>query len=140
MAVASERDKGATAHDSRPFIAPTVASDIEVRYEPCIRLDEQPPRLHFIAHQPREDVVGLYCIMDVDLDKRTTLRIHRCVPELLRIHLAEPLVALDVQRGLPVAVTKARGDLVALLHAVRVIRFLALRDAEEGRLRDVHVA
>jgi hypothetical protein len=67
------------------------------------------------------------------------LRVHRRLPELLRVHLAQPLVALDRGQAL-VAVAEARRDLVALALVVGVELVLPALDLEEGRLRDVDVA
>jgi len=51
---------------------------------------------------------------------------------LLRVHLAEPLVALHVDRRLAVAVPEARRDGVALVLVVGVILFLALATRKRG--------
>src|SRR6478609_10493273 len=60
-----------------------------------VLLDELPPRLHVFAHERREDRVGRGGVVDRDLAERARRGIHRGLPQLLVIHLAETLVALD---------------------------------------------
>ncbi len=52
-------------------------------------------RLDDVAHQRREDLVRFVGVVDLDLQQRTRLRVERGLPELVGIHLAEALVALD---------------------------------------------
>src|SRR5215468_8115895 len=72
-------------------------SDVEVTHVECVLLDELPPRLDLVAHQGGEDLVGLVCILDLDLEQRARLGVHGRLPELRRVHLAETLVALDLE-------------------------------------------
>ena len=75
------------------------------------------------------------------LQQRPRLRIHRGVAELLGVHLAESLVALNVDVCRVLAVWPSRfDDLVALVDVVGVVLVLALGHAEERRLGDVDVA
>src|SRR5688500_10875610 len=108
-------------------------SNVEVRREFGVRLDEQPPRLDFVAHEPLEHLVRGNRIFDVHLQERATLRIHCGLEELSRVHLAESLVALHVDIGSAVlaAATEALRDVVSLFQVEGVVFFLPLRDAEE---------
>src|SRR6266542_4297258 len=115
-------------------------SDVEVRYELRVRFDERPARLDLVTHQRLEHLVGEDRVLDVHLEDRACLRIHRRRPELTRIHLSESLVALDVDRALAFAVAETRHVVVTLLLVVRVVLLLPLRHAIERRLRDVEVA
>src|SRR5690554_4054983 len=72
-------------------------SDVEVLHAARVRLDELAPRLDGVAHQRREDHVGFGHVLDADFEERPRLRIHRRLPELLRVHLTEALVALDLE-------------------------------------------
>src|SRR5213593_1910924 len=71
------------------------ASDVEVFDVEGILLDELAARLHGIPHKNGEDLVRLDGVGDVDLEKAAGLGVHRGLPELRRVHLAQPLVALD---------------------------------------------
>src|SRR3569833_2813356 len=75
---------------------------VQIAHELRVRLDELAARLDVVAHECLEDLVGQHRIFHVHLEERARLRIHRRLPELLRVHLAESLVALDVDRVLPV--------------------------------------
>src|SRR4051794_26309596 len=58
-----------------------------------VLLDELATRLDRVAHQHGERAVGGGRIFDVDAHQQTLGRIHRRLPELLRVHLAEALEA-----------------------------------------------
>src|SRR5690606_37809898 len=60
-----------------------------------VALDEGAPGLDVLTHQHAEDLVGCSGIVDGDLLKRARRVIHRGLPQLLRVHLTETLVALD---------------------------------------------
>src|SRR5262245_64904755 len=72
-------------------------SDVEVAHVERVLLDELPPRLHLVAHEGGEDLVGLVRVLDLHLQQRARLGIHRGLPELRRVHLTEALVALDLE-------------------------------------------
>ena len=91
--------------------------------------DEVPPRLDLVAHQNVEVLVGEQIVVELDLPEHTIGGVHRRLPELGRVHLSEPLVALhpDLGRvGGPVHVLAqfllgvAVLDLLALLHPIAV--------------------
>jgi RHH-type transcriptional regulator, rel operon repressor / antitoxin RelB len=58
-----------------------------------------------VAHEGREDLVGRVGVLDLDLVEPADLGIERRLPELLRVHLAEPFVALH---GKPIAAEAGR--------------------------------
>src|SRR5690606_7073389 len=60
-----------------------------------VPLDELAPGLDGIAHEGGERAVGRGGVFDGDLLEHPAVRIHRGGPELLGVHLAETLVALD---------------------------------------------
>src|SRR5690606_10927407 len=69
--------------------------DVEVRDRQRVALDELPPRLDLVAHQRGEDLVRLDRVLDLDLHQPAGLRVDGGLPELLRVHLAQALVALQ---------------------------------------------
>src|SRR5437763_7189775 len=70
-------------------------SDIEIGDREGVLLDELAARLDLISHERHEDVVGGECVLDLHLQQAARLGIDSGLPELLRVHLAESLVALD---------------------------------------------
>src|SRR5205814_1241398 len=99
-------------------------SDVEEANVEGVRLDELPARLDFVTHQSGEDLVGLVAVLDLHLEQRPRLRVHRRLPELRRVHLAEALVALHLE---PLARLghDARDRLLEVRH---LLRTLALPD------------
>src|SRR4029078_461287 len=137
------RRRWSTTRRGRPYRSPSSLFsyrgnrsqlDVEFLHELRVLLDENSARFDLVAHQRLEDLVGEHRFLDADLEKRATLRIHRRVPELVGIHLAEALVALDVDRAVSVAVAEPRGDLYALGLVVRVVLFAALCHPVQRRL------
>ena len=61
-------------------------------------LDELAAWLHIIAHEHREYLVSLGCILDSNLLEQTCLRVHGCLPKLLWVHLTKTFIALCVDR------------------------------------------
>ena len=51
-----------------------------------------------IAHQLGEDIVGLVDLLDLHLQQRAFVGVERRFPELVRVHFAEALVALQLRR------------------------------------------
>src|SRR6516165_1541778 len=72
-------------------------SDVEVPHVERVLLDELPPRFDLVAHEGGEDLVGFVRVLDLHLQQRARLGIHRGLPELRRVHLTEALVALDIE-------------------------------------------
>src|SRR5215207_8950912 len=71
-------------------------SDVQGADVACVGLDEVASRLHLVAHQQGEDLVGRLGVLEVDLLEDAGLRAHRRLAQLLGIHLAEPLEAVDL--------------------------------------------
>src|SRR6185437_3827325 len=62
-----------------------------------IVLDEFAAGFDHVAHQLGEDVVGLVDLLDLHLQQRASFGVERGFPELLRVHLAQAFVALQVE-------------------------------------------
>src|SRR6185503_2648150 len=69
--------------------------DVEVLHVEGVVLDVLAARLDLVAHQRGEHQVGLGVVLGAHLQQRPHLGIHGGGPELLGIHLAEALVAVD---------------------------------------------
>src|SRR5215472_9740181 len=113
----------------------SVSSDVEVAHSLGVRGDEFLARLYVAAHQLFEDVVDGSDVLDLHLQKGPGGRVHRGIPELLSIHLAEALEAADLHlppHPLELSVT--------LVVTVDPLRLLALRQLVQRRLRHVDVA
>src|SRR5436305_3142548 len=63
-------------------------------------LNERPPRLDLVAHEDGEDGVGVDVVLDLHAEEAALGWVHRGLPELHRVHLAEALVALDREPNL----------------------------------------
>src|SRR5450759_662158 len=111
-------------------------SDIEVLDLAGFALDEVLARLDSLAHQHRENGVCLGRVFDLGPQQGPRLRVHRGVPELVGVHLAEALEALngDVFGG------QLLDYGVAFGLGLGVVRHLSGADAEERRLGDEEVA
>src|SRR3990170_8387244 len=99
-------------------------------------LDEVLAGGHFLAHELREHAVCGHRVLYVDLEHDAPGGVHRRLPELLRIHRTQTLVALDVH----LAVLEAADIGVLLLIVVQPAGLLAMLDAVQRRLGDVEVA
>src|SRR3954470_935360 len=71
------------------------ASDVEVGHTQRVVLDELAAWLDLVTHQGREDLARGNRVLDLHLEQDALLRIHRGLPQLLGVHLAQALVALD---------------------------------------------
>src|SRR5689334_5011352 len=74
-------------------------SDVDLRRERVV-LDEPAPVLDDLAHQLREEHLRLRGVLDRHLLEGARLRIHRRLTELLGVHLAEALEAVEADAGL----------------------------------------
>src|SRR5215204_1101353 len=118
-------------------VLPTLRLRIQVLHLAGVLLDKSLARLDLVAHERREQLVGDRCGLDRDLQERPVLRVHRGIPELVRVHLPEALEAADA--GVAVGV-QARQGLLQLPVVVDVVVLALVRDLVERRLRDVDVA
>src|SRR5262245_58062235 len=114
----------------------TLASDVKVPGLPGLGLDEVLARRDLLTHQHREDRVGLRRILDLGPQERPCLRVHRRLPELIGVHLAEALEALNRD----VLLVDLLDDLVPFLLGLGVAGDLAGADPVERRLGDVELA
>src|SRR5918992_393383 len=115
-------------------------SDVQVADLAGLAADEVASRLDLLAHEGAEDLVCLRRVAHLDLEERPRVRVHGRLPQLVGVHLAEALEALD-GNVLRLAVAGQLLDrLVALLLIAGVSRHLAGADPVERRLADVEVA
>src|SRR3972149_3915009 len=75
--------------------------DIEVHHFEGVLFDELASGLDRVSHEHGEDLAGVDLVVNGDLEEDSGLGIHGRVPELRWVHLAEPLVALDLEAFLP---------------------------------------
>src|SRR4051794_8219101 len=71
--------------------------DVEIGDAEGIVLDELAARFDDVAHEAGEDLVGDVRLCDLDPQQRPVAWIKRRFPQLLGVHFAEALVALDRQ-------------------------------------------
>src|SRR3990172_6832807 len=100
-----------------------------------VALDEVLAGGHFLAHELREHAVGGHRVLYMDLEHDAPGGVHRRLPELLGVHLAQTLVALNGH----LAVLEAADVGVLLLIVVQPASLLAMLDAVQRRLGDVEV-
>src|SRR5215203_1128508 len=120
-------------------VLPTLRLRIQVLHLAGVLLDKSLARLDLVAHERREQLVGDRRGLDRDLQERPVLRVHRSIPELVRVHLPEALEAADARVAVGVGV-QARQGLLQLPVVVDVVVLALVRDLVERRLRDVDVA
>src|SRR5918998_3010676 len=116
---------------------PEKVSSIQVLHLSGVLFDELFARLDLVAHECREELVGDRRGVDRDLQERPVLGIHRRIPQLVGVHLAEALEARDV--GAPVGAQTPQG-LLQLAVVVDVVVAAVVRHLVERGLRDVDVA
>src|SRR5215472_9120324 len=75
----------------------TTGSDVQIANAQRVALDELSARLDLLAHQGGENLLGGNAVLDLHLEQPPRLRIHGRFPELVRVHLPEPLIALNRQ-------------------------------------------
>src|SRR6478736_9189411 len=69
--------------------------DIEESHVLGVALDERAALLDVLAHEDREHLVRLGRVVEGHLEHQALLGVHRGLPQLLGVHLAQALVALD---------------------------------------------
>src|SRR5262249_19483701 len=118
------------------------SSDVQVSHGKGVLFDELAPRLDQVAHERREDLIRLDAVLDLHLEERARRRVHRRLPQLLRVHLAQTLVPLDGE-PLPAHLLDRLGErleqlvllaLRAALHHERRRRLLVQLAAEPPQL------
>src|SRR5437016_2267778 len=80
----------------RAMTTVAVTSNIQCRVQRVV-LDEFAPRLDEFAHQLGEEIVGLVGVLDFYQQKRAPIFVERRLPQLIGVHLAETLIALQRQ-------------------------------------------
>src|SRR5438876_5276137 len=76
--------------------AKTLESNVEIGDAEGVGLDEVAARLDEVAHQGREGFLGGILMADPDLQQGARVGVERRLPQLLGVHLAEALVAVDL--------------------------------------------
>src|SRR5712672_1869973 len=71
-------------------------SHVKVGNGERVCLDEVAARLDEVAHQGGEGLLGRVGVADLDLQQGPNLGVECGLPQLLRVHLAEALVALHL--------------------------------------------
>src|SRR5687768_4573786 len=84
-----------------------VRSHVEVLHLERVVLDELAADFDVLAHQDAEEPLGLAGLVERDLQQHAAGRVERRVPQLLAVHLAQPLEPLDLD-----ALLAQRVDLV----------------------------
>src|SRR4051794_14327470 len=75
-------------------------SDVDLRGERVV-FDEPPAELDDLAHEAREQLLGLRGVLDRHLLERARLGVHRRLAQLLGVHLAQALEAVEPDARLP---------------------------------------
>ena len=107
-----------------------------------MRLNEAAARGYAGAHEHIKDLVGVRGVFNSDLQERTRLRIHRRFPQLIRIHLAQTLVALDCDfvRVLEILDFPLEQFVVGGAgFRMHVLHLLAVFQQKDWRLRDIQM-
>src|SRR3954462_3510279 len=87
-------------HEALLTPAPTSAIavrflDVEIGDAEGVVLDELAARFDDVTRQARENLVGDVGLGDLDAEQRTVGGVERRLPQLLGVHFAQALVALD---------------------------------------------
>ena len=99
-------------------------------------MDEVSSWRDHVAHQHRERLVRALGVVYLHAQQGSLLRVHRGFPQLLGVHLAQPLVALDAHVAPPLELNH---DALALALAVGVVRIAPRRDLVQRRLGYVQI-
>src|SRR5579862_6153141 len=110
--------------------APVSSSDIEELHVFRVLLDEDAARLDLVAHEHRHQLIGRVRVFHVDADEEALRRVHRRLPQLVGVHLAEALVPGELNAAF---LREVEGTLPKI--AVRVGGRLLLAEREGKRRR-----
>src|SRR5947209_20163732 len=102
-------------------------------------LNKPLPRSHLITHQHIENLISLHRLLNRHLQNRPLSRIHRRIPQSLRIHLPQTLVAANLRLLAAVLSLVLVNQHVTFLISINVLNLLPPTDMEERRLRYIHV-
>ena len=98
-------------------------------------LDEALAGRHRATHQHVEGLVGPDSVVDGHLEQCALVGVHRRVPKLLGVHLAQALVALDLES----LALQFGSHPLQLLVAVDPLDIVSLPDRIEWRLGNVEI-
>src|SRR3954466_13423002 len=105
------------------------ASDIQVRHQAGVALDEVAARLDLVAHEHREDPVGAGSVVDAHAGEGAVAGIHGRLAQLVGVHLAEALEALQADALL----RDAQHRVAQLLEGERLLHHVRERNRERRR-------
>ena len=91
----------------------------------CVLLDELSAWLHIVAHQHRENLVSLSCILDGNLLEQACCWVHSGFPKLLWVHLTQTFVSLGVDILIFCALAILVDESLALLFCIAILAHLA---------------
>ena len=69
--------------------------DVQIAHVECVVLDKLAARFDVLAHERSENLIALHDVFERYLKQSTCIYVHRGFPQLLGIHLAQALIALD---------------------------------------------
>ena len=111
-------------------------SEVQVAHVERVVLDELAARLHLVAHEEREDLVGLDGVRELHALHVALRGIHRRRVEFLGVHFAEALETIDAH-ALAAACVDGREQVREVRHVLRRAVLLQRRDL--ARLAEVVV-
>src|SRR6266508_2034688 len=123
-----------TSGNARPTM-----TDIAHLYVAGILFDEDTAWFNLVTHQHREELIGRVGIFNINSDNEALRWIHRRVPELLGVHLAEALVARELNADFLREIERSGAQLG---EGLRFRRLLAEHERERRRpnhLYQLHV-
>src|SRR4051812_11544235 len=90
------------------------ALNVQIADGARVGLDELPARGHLVAHEHVKDFISHDRVLELHLQDSPGDRIHGGLPELLRVHLAETFVTLDVDLTAATKLLVLVNDLITL--------------------------
>src|SRR2546421_2955772 len=102
-------------------------------------LNKPLPRSHLITHQHIENLISLHRLLNRHLQNRPLRRIHRRIPQRLRIHLPQTHVATNLRLLATMLGLILVTQHVTFLVSINVLHLLPLTDMEKRRLRYIDV-
>ena len=103
-------------------------------------LNKPLPRTHLIPHQHIEHLIRLHRLLNAHLQDRPAGRVHRRIPQRLRVHLTQTFVAADL--GFPPIMPSLilLDQHISFLIAIHIMHVFAHLNVEERGLRNVEMS
>ena len=106
-----------------------------------VLLNELAAWFHVVAHQHRENLVSLSCILDGNLLEQACCWVHSGFPKLLWVHLTQTFVSLGVDILVFLSLAVFVEECLSLLLGVAVLAHLAtISTFVERWCRDIQMA